>query len=52
MKMGHWPKNGTVGTRPGRVRDMSRTSATKELTPKGGERLFGADSPVVGAGTT
>ena len=31
MKTGHWPKNGTVGTIPGRVRDMSRTSATKTV---------------------
>ena len=31
MKTGHWPKNGTVGTSPGRVRDMSRTSATKPI---------------------
>ena len=31
MKTGHWPKNGTVGTSPGRVRDMSSTSATKLL---------------------
>ena len=33
MKRGHWPKNGTVETSPGRVRDMSRTSATKKIMP-------------------
>ena len=35
MKTGHWPKNGTVGTIPGRVWDMSRTSATKTLSIHG-----------------
>ena len=32
MKTVFWPKTGTVGTSPGHVRDMSRTSATKLVT--------------------
>ena len=33
MKTVFWPKTGKVGTSPGHVRDMSRTSATKRTEP-------------------